>query len=44
MAIFFVSWFLIGYTDRSTSHRILDPKLGGGALLDLYVSPDVSRV
>jgi len=30
--------FLIGRTDLPTSHRILDPKLGGGALLDLYVS------
>lgn len=30
-------------TDLPTSHRILDPKLGGGALLDLYVSPGVSR-
>ena len=31
-------------TDLPTSHRILDPRLGGGALLDLYVSSDISRV
>ena len=37
-------WFLIGCKDLSTSHRILDPRLGGGALLDLYVSADASRV
>ena len=28
---------LNGYKDLPTTHRILDPMLGGGALLDLYV-------
>ena len=29
---------LIGRKDLPKTHRILDPRLGGGALLDLYVS------